>query len=131
MNKVPSQYIPGTCNLNLDEIAYRRKAGYLGAGIFFAVLILLLTFEAPRTARLALFLPAWIAAIGYLQAKHKFCVAYGAAGEQNATPGSTKADKVSNVADALKDKLRARQINIQALAYGAIAALVTLLIPAL
>jgi hypothetical protein len=107
-------YVPGICNINHAEIAYRRKAGYAGLVAFVVIAAVLFGLSANRYTRLVLFLPAFIAAIGFLQAKNKFCVAYGAAGQQNATDGVAKAIAVADKAARAKDKQRARHMNLQA-----------------
>lgn len=123
-------YIPGVCNINTAEIAYRRKAGHLGVAIFVVLLAIMVGLGMSRWIRVALFLPAFLAAIGYLQAQKKFCVGYGAAGTQNATEGSAAATAITDKAALAKDKKRTREINLQSAAIGLIAAALTLVIPA-
>lgn len=122
-------YIPGVCNINHAEIAYRKKAGYLGIAIFVVILAVMLTLGINRYARLALFVPAFLAAIGFLQARNRFCVGYGAAGQQNASEGSAKASVVADKAAVSKDKQRAQQMNLQAAGIAAATAIVCVLIP--
>jgi hypothetical protein len=133
MNTTPAPqtdaYIPGVCNINHAEIAYRKKAGYLGVALFVVILAVMLALSVNRYARLALFIPAFLAAIGFLQAKNRFCVGYGAAGQQNASDGSPKASSVTDTAAVATDKRRARQMNLQAAGIAAVAALVCVLIP--
>lgn len=114
MEDTKDSYVPGVCNINRAEIAYRRKAGYVGLGISLILAIALFGLGVSRWYRLVLFVPLFIAAIGFLQAKNKFCVAYGANGKQNATEGSAKAREVSNQDAKATDKNRARTMNIQA-----------------
>lgn len=123
-------YIPGVCNINHAEIAYRKKAGYLGIAIFVVILVFMLVLDINRLARLALFVPAFLAAIGFLQAKNCFCVGYGAAGQQNASEGSAKASVVSDKAAVSKDKQRARKMNLQAAGIAVLVAVISLLLPA-
>ncbi|HWT55908.1 MAG TPA: hypothetical protein VN031_02655 [Candidatus Microsaccharimonas sp.] len=112
---MPAQtaYVPGVCNINRDEIAYRRKWRNIGAVSTIVLTVTLFIVSSNRWIRLSIFLPAFIAAIGYLQAKNKFCVSYAASGLQNAAEDSTKADKVSKEAHKL-DQAKARKMNIQA-----------------
>ncbi len=120
---VSGGYVPGVCNINKDEIAYRRKAGYLGLAIFIVLATPLLLFDIPRFIRIILFLPAFLSAIGFLQAYYKFCVGYGAAGKQNATDGDKEAQDIVDAAAKELDKKRTRTVNSQA---AIIAALVTI-----
>ncbi len=122
-----STYIPGVCNINKEEIAYRKKAGYFGLGASVVVITILLVLDANQYLRLIAFFPVFVTAIGFLQAKNKFCVAYGAAGKQNATDGG----KVSQIKDRLAisgDKVKARRMNLQALAISLVATIVLVLI---
>lgn len=78
-----NEYIPGVCNIGPDEIKRRIQVGSVGllaTGILAAALI---WFDAPRYARLALFFPAFVASIGFLQAFMHFCVAFGTKGVFN------------------------------------------------
>lgn len=127
MSNTPTNYVPGVCNINPAEIEQRRNAGHLGLAIFIIVLAVMIALSLDRWLRLLLILPAILAASGYLQAKNKFCVGYGAAGLQHADLDDA-AVKVASEAVA-KDKRRARQMNLQALLIGIAAGLVTLLIP--
>jgi hypothetical protein len=124
-------YVPGVCNINQSEIAYRRKAGYLGLGIFIVLAAPLVLLDLPRFIRVLLFLPAFLAAIGFLQAHYKFCVGYGAAGMQNATDGDKEAQAIVDAAAKDLDKKRTRKINTQAALIAVLATVVVLLIPKL
>lgn len=106
-------YVPGVCNINREEIAYRRKWRNIGVIATVILAVLLVVISNNRWLRLVVFLPAFIGAIGYLQTKNKFCVSYAASGLQNATDGSTHADKVAVAAHKL-DQAKARTMNIQA-----------------
>lgn len=122
-------YVAGVCNINREEIAQRRKAGYIGLVLFVVVLGVFLLLHLNRWARIGLFFPAFLAAIGFLQAKEHFCVGYGAAGQHNATEGSTTAHAVTNKAEAQKDKRRARQLNLKAMRFSVAATVLALVIP--
>ena len=124
-----SAYIPGNENINKEEITYRRRAGYVGVGLFLVVLALCLLFTSIMWWRLLLVLPAYLAAIGFLQAHYKFCVAYGSSARQNAEPGSKQAHTVTNEASLQKDIRRSRIIQIQAVIIAAGATTATFCIP--
>jgi hypothetical protein len=126
---VSDAYIPGVCNINHVEIAYRRKIGYIGLAVFIVLLAILLALPISRYTRIILFLPAFLGAEGFLQAKNKFCVGYAAAGKQNAAEGSDSALDIIEKEAIAKDKKRARQMNLQATAIGVIVTIVSLLIP--
>ena len=107
-------YVPGVCNINHAEIAYRRKAGYVGLIITLVLFVVLYALNLNQWFRIVLFVPAFVAAIGYLQAKNKFCVAYGANGKQNASEESKGASAVTDKAAIVRDKIKARSMNLQA-----------------
>lgn len=121
-------YVPGVCNINRAEIAKRKKAGYFGLSITVLVIVLLFILNPPRAVNLVVFLPAFVACIGFLQAKAKFCVGYAAAGQQNATEGSKHASVIHNTKAMQKDKLRAQRMNIQAFVIALIVSIAALLI---
>ncbi|MEY3108774.1 MAG: hypothetical protein RL730_1125 [Actinomycetota bacterium] len=79
-----SQYVPGACNIGSREILRRRVVGI--AALVFAMVsgyTLLAADEIGRTARLGIFFPLLVSAIGFIQARNKFCLAYGLAGTFN------------------------------------------------
>ena len=120
-----TSYVPGVCNINRAEIAYRRKAEYIGL-ISAALLFVGLLFTPihPVVRAVLVFIPLFVGVIGYFQVKNRFCVSYGASGKQNATPGSTSAAAVNNAVSKATDKRKARSMNIKA-------ALISLVIVAL
>ncbi len=113
-------YQPGICNINTAEVAYRKRWGYIGSYLFIVLGGLMLLGEASWWMRLVLFLPAYVGAIGFLQARNRFCVAYAAAGQQNAREASRKPIKVSDTHYAL-DAIKARRLKIQASAIALLA----------
>jgi hypothetical protein len=128
MNESQS-YIPGMCNINKAEVAYRKKAMWAGIAISVVLLIALIALSAPVLTRLLLFVPVYIAVIGYLQVKNKFCVAYGSSGKQNASDGSDIASKVEDDAALAADKKKTRIMNLQAFAVTVVIVALTLLVP--
>lgn len=120
-----TQYTPGVCNINPAEVAYRRKAYYLGLAMGLPLFIVLLVFGASPAFGLIMFVPAWIGAIGYLQAKHKFCVGYAASGVRSASDTYADVAAVTNDSDRSKDQKKARNLNAQSLAIGAVIAAMT------
>lgn len=105
------------CNINTAEVAYRRKAMWFGIGLSAALLVAFLFSGLVWWAgAIALFIPVYIAAIGFLQVRNKFCVSYGANGRQNASEGSDAALAVEDKEALKADKLKTRKMNLQALA---------------
>lgn len=124
-----SSYVPGVCNINRAEIAYRRKAGYVGLAIFLVAAAILLLASINRLVRLILFVPAFIAVIGFLQARNKFCVSYAASKQQNADENTPGPKAVADTASQDLDKRRARSMNKQAAAVALLVTLCIVLIP--
>ena len=122
-------YVPGVCNINQSEIAYRRKAGYSGIAAYVLLLAGFFAFSFSPWLGAVLFLPAFIGAVGMLQAHYKFCVAYAAGGQQHALDDDLEAKAIVDAASRKIDKQRARKINTQSalIAIVATAAGITLL----
>jgi hypothetical protein len=84
MSKSQGEYLPGVCNIGSREIMRRRAVGI--AAIVFALIAgytLLMADEVNRVARWGVFLPLFVSAIGFIQARSKFCLAYGLVGTFN------------------------------------------------
>lgn len=128
MNKTESAYVPGVCNINMAEVAYRRKWRNIGLITAAVLLAILLVVGASRWLRVIIFLPLVIGVVGYYQTKHRFCVGYGASGMQNAAEGSDKAKKV-DAASAAKDKQFAQSINRKSMLISVAITTLALLLP--
>ena len=110
-----SNYIPGMCNINTAEVAYRRKAMWFGTAlsvIFFGVLVVVNIVW--WIGVLILFLPVFIGAINFLQVRNKFCVSYGGSGRQNADEGSEAAHAITDETALAADKVKTKRMNRQA-----------------
>ncbi|CAB4529432.1 MAG: hypothetical protein F2519_00135 [Actinobacteria bacterium] len=76
-------YIPGSCNIGAGEIRRRKAVAVIGGILTLITFYLLLASNASSALRLTLFLPAMIFAIGWVQTRKKFCLAYGFMGTFN------------------------------------------------
>jgi len=111
------EYIPGTCNIGKGEIRRRQVVALAGAVISVTSLIGLLGTDAARSARLSLFIPLMVFAIGFIQSRKKFCLAYGFLGTFNfgglgqlsrvADPIAKKADRKTALTILLQSALLA------------------------
>jgi hypothetical protein len=119
-------YIPGICNINREEINKRRKIGFVGLAALAIVIVLLLALHTPVFFRVVAIIPAFLMAIGFLQARGKFCVGFASAGKQH-----TDGDVVDVVeAEAHKhDMARARKMNLRALVIALIITAVFITLP--
>ena len=77
------EYIAGSCNIGTGEIRRRQVVALAGAVISTTSLVGLISTDAARSARFSLFIPLMIFAIGFVQSRKKFCLAYGLAGTFN------------------------------------------------
>lgn len=78
-----AEYIAGSCNIGKGEVRRRKFVALIGAAITLTTATTLFITDQSRVARLSIFIPAIIFAIGFVQSRKKFCLAYGLAGTFN------------------------------------------------
>lgn len=125
----PTNYIPGVCNINPAEIRRRRYSGIFGIATALFGLIAFIYLHASWYYYIALFIPLFTGALGLLQAKHKFCVAYASTGKQHAD--STGVQTISNADARSTDQIKARLIYIKSFLIAASATFLLCFIPLL
>ena len=76
-------YIPGTCNIGKGEIRRRQLVALIGLALSVISLVGFVATNAAPSARLGIFLPLAVFAIGFVQSRRKFCLAYGFMGTFN------------------------------------------------
>jgi len=94
------EYIPGTCNIGKGEIRRRQLVAAAGAVISILSLVGLIGSNANRSARISLIIPLLIFAIGFVQSRKKFCLAYGLMGTFN----FDRIGQVTRVSDPIAKK---------------------------
>lgn len=94
------EYIPGSCNIGTGEIRRRQVVALAGAVISATSLVGLTSTDAARSARFSLFIPLMVFAIGFIQSRKKFCLAYGFMGTFN----FGKLGQISRVSDPISKK---------------------------
>ena len=94
------EYIAGSCNIGNGEVRRRQVVALAGAVISATSLVGLLNTDAARTARFSLFFPLMVFAIGFIQSRKKFCLAYGFMGTFN----FGKLGQISRVSDPIAKK---------------------------
>lgn len=115
-------YTPGVCNIGPEEIRKRKQAGWTGLALTAALWAAFIWFDAPAPWRLTLFVPAAMAAMGFIQAYANFCAYFGFASLFNfGDLGKTNA--VSEDRYRQKDRRKAWEITIYALLIGVVTAL--------
>jgi hypothetical protein len=122
-----NNYIPGVCNIGKEEIKRRKKVGTAALIITVIAYLLFVYSDISKGVRFLIFIPAVISAVGFLQARMRFCVYYGLAEMFNFdSPG--KSSKVENDEFVNKDKKRARQIIYYAVLIGIAAGLIAVVL---
>ena len=123
-----SEYVAGSCNIGKGEIKRRQTIALLGVFLIFFSASTILGTDQGRSVRLSIFIPAMIFAVGFIQARKKFCLAYGLAGTFNfAKLGSIS--KVQNEEDKKADRKTAINILIQSVALASAITLLFYLLP--
>lgn len=124
-----SQYIPGVCNIGPAEIRMRRMSGYLGLVTTIVLLILFYFVPVDPLVRLVVFLPAALAASGFLQARLHFCARFGMSGLFNVSDDMKQQQTVDQAEYRRKDQQKALTIIAASAAVGIVAAAVAYLLP--
>ena len=123
-----STYIAGTCNIGEKEIRRRQFVALVGAILSLVSLIGFISTDSTRSVRLGIFLPLMIAAVGFVQSRSKFCLAYGFAGTFN----FGKLGDLSRVSDPVSkaaDRATALRILMKSFLLAAIATAVVVVLP--
>jgi hypothetical protein len=113
MTDQSSDYVAGSCNIGPSEIHRRYQVAIIGVVLYLALWVLVLS-DKPASTRLIAFAPAMLASVGFIQARNRFCFAYGLMGVFN----FDKAGDVKKIKDpaALKaDRLQALTIVFKSL----------------
>jgi hypothetical protein len=124
----PAGYRPGACNIGPQEIRRRWLSGHAGLVATVGLFFVLLAIDAAPAVRLLVGLPAAGAAIGYLQAYLRFCVAFGLTGVYN----FGQRDDAQAVADAVaraRDRRRAMMLVGAGVLIGLVVGIAAVLLP--
>jgi hypothetical protein len=126
---VSDTYIPGTCNLGKAEVRSRQIVALVGLVASLVLATGLIVSSAPQASGLTLFAPLMVFAVGFIQSRRKFCLAYGLAGTFNLGKLG-QISKVANPEDKAADRKTALSILAQAtaLALGLTGAITLLLL---
>lgn len=123
-----AQYIPGTCNIGKGEIRRRQLVALIGIFLTVSSAATLIATEQSRSARLSVFLPALVFAIGLVQSKSKFCLAYGFAGTFNFGKLG-QLSRVQTPAERKVDRKKAIQIFMQSAVLAGVVTAVIYILP--
>ena len=78
-----SQYQPGVCNIGGPEVKRRKQVFQLGSVVFLALSLYFVISGAAASSAFVAMIPAILAAVGYVQSRKKFCLAFGLLGTFN------------------------------------------------
>lgn len=123
-----TEYIPGSCNIGKGEIRRRQLVALIGIFLTFSSATALLATNQSRTNRLSIFIPALIFSIGFVQARSKFCLAYGLAGTFN-FERIGKISRVQSVQDRKADRKTAIIILLKSAALAALITTIFFILP--
>jgi hypothetical protein len=121
------QYIPGVCNIGKNEIRKRKYGGWTGLIITIILYSVLAYLELPRVWRFLVFVPATMAAVGFLQARMHFCAYFGLSGLFNM--GAGRADTVEQAEFRAMDRKKAWSIILYSMFMGAVIAIAAYYLP--
>ena len=123
-------YVPGVCNIGPAETRRRRAIGWLGVAGVVVLCIGLRFVDAAPVWRLSVFLPASVAASGFIQARMHFCANFGFRGIYNfGGPGA--GGSVAEQEALAKDRRKALEIGGMSAAIGAVAAVAAIALASL
>ncbi len=128
-SKMPEiEYIPGTCNIGKGEVRRRQLVALVGLFFSISTLLTFNTVDAPAEIRLGIFFPLMVAAVGFVQSRSKFCLAYGFAGTFNVGKlGDIR--RVASKEDRAADRKTALVILGKSFLLAALATAVVLVLP--
>lgn len=124
-----SEYVPGVCNIGRAEVRQRKVIGWIGLAATVGVWIAYSMLDVAPAVRLALFVPASIAATGLLQAAWHFCATFGVLGLSNFGPNVGRTDTVEQAEFRRQDRRTALKIVALSLLAGAIVAAAAYFVP--
>lgn len=109
-----TQYQPGLCNIGGAEVARRKQVAQFGGALYliFSLIFIIKNYSLSLTA--VIFLPAMIFAVGFIQSRRKFCLAFGLMGTFNFQRVGTLT-KIEDRASLAADRRTALTILLQAL----------------
>lgn len=128
-SKMPEiEYIPGTCNIGKGEVRRRQLVALVGLFFSISTLLTFNTVDAPAEIRLGIFFPLMVTAVGFVQSRSKFCLAYGFAGTFNVGKlGDIR--RVASKEDRAADRKTALVILGKSFVLAALATAVVLVLP--
>ena len=113
MVAMPDAMTSSTCIPNIGPREQRRRI-VMGIGMSVltaAAVVWLVAADAPRVWRLLVFVPAWIAALDFLQVRARTCVLLAARGVRNLDAGI---EPIASASERARIRTQARVVHVQA-----------------
>jgi hypothetical protein len=121
-------YRAGACNIGPEEIAQRRRGGFIGVAIAVVLGIVLVAIGAPAWLRLVVFPPLAGGLISLEQVRRHFCVGFAMQGIRN-FGALGRPDQVTDDADRAADRRAALVMTGYMSAIAAAITIVFVLLP--
>ncbi len=122
------EYIAGSCNIGKGEIRRRQIVALIGLFLVISTTAGLIGSDSAKSARFAVFVPALVFSIGFIQSRRKFCLAFGLLGTFNFS-SLGKLSRVTAPEDRKADRKTAISILVQALSLALTITLIIYLLP--
>lgn len=106
-NNQNNRYVPGVCNIGPAEIRMRKMSGIFGLGVTVVMFGLFYVVDVDPLFRLLIFVPATLAASGFLQAQLHFCARFGMSGLFNFGDDIRKQESIDQAEYRRKDQRKA------------------------
>ena len=114
MNNLSNHYIPGTCNIGIDEITKRKAELAIGIIVTFSFTSLSFWFQYPLIMWLLLFVFSGYTILMYFQVSNRFCVLFGWLKRYNfGTLGNQQ--KINDPGQVARDRKKVLVIGLQTL----------------
>lgn len=111
-------YQSGICNISAAEVGHRKNTyGIGGAVVAFALFAILSFLDLPPLYYIIMAAPLYTSAMGFLQAREKFCVWYGMNGVKNMSDNIGETQEIIGAINRKRDKLKAQSIRTKAITY--------------
>jgi hypothetical protein len=106
-----TEYVAGSCIIGSAEINQRRRIGYIGLAVtglgFILYILSVFSLDINPLFGFLFIIPGSSAAIGFIQARRKFCAAYGFSSVANVTVQLGTTVKIEDEIKRKKDRNKA------------------------
>jgi hypothetical protein len=112
------EYIPGVCNIGGPEVRLRKIFAWIGLLATLGILAAFIILKTAPLHRLLIFFPAATSALGFLQARERFCIKYGFGGAFNVNHAAGQTETVTAPDARAEDRRKSIKITVQAVLLG-------------